>query len=47
MSTFSAVALAVVCFLIVAAALGALTLVLIRARGGADEPADADDGRAA
>lgn len=47
MSTFAAVALAVVSFLIAAGALGALTLVLIRARRTLDEPTGADDDRAA
>ncbi|MDA8438579.1 MAG: hypothetical protein M0Z51_06940 [Propionibacterium sp.] len=47
MSTFAAVALAVVSFLIAAAALGALTRVLLRPRRSIDEPAGADDEQAA
>lgn len=47
MSTFAAVALAGVCFLIAAAAVGVLALVLMRTRRGFDEPADADDEQAA
>ncbi len=47
MSTFAAVALAVVCFLIAAAALGALTRVLLRSRRSNDDPTGADDEQAA
>ena len=47
MSTFAAVALAVACFLIAAAALGLLALVLMQARRVVGDASAGDDERSA
>lgn len=47
MSTFAAVALAVACFLIAAAALGLLALVLMQARRTVGDASAANDERSA